>query len=219
MENLLQIDSIQKSFGERKILRSVYLESRTGNITALLGRNGSGKSSLFQIVMGKLATEDKAVSINGQSFYYARHPHRLLTFLPQNFHIPKRLRIIQVFRNFGLPFEICFKKFPELIGRKQERLASLSSGERRLIEVLVVIFTQSLFTILDEPFSQLMPIHIEKIKEILLEEKKRKGFIITDQIYETVMDISDLTYLLTNGVVKSVMDKTELIREGYVNRL
>jgi ABC-type lipopolysaccharide export system ATPase subunit len=70
---------------------------------------------------------------------------------------------------------------------------------------------------LDEPFTHLSPIQIEKVKEMLLEEKENKGILITDHMYKHVVDVSDSLYILANGkthIIKS-MDEIELL--GYAS--
>lgn len=88
-------------------------------------------------------------------------------------------------------------------------LARLSGGQRRLIEVYVSIKSNAVFSILDEPFTLLMPIHIERIKKILMHEKAKKGYLITDHLYKEVVDIADYVYILKSG-------GTYLTKSGYV---
>lgn len=68
---------------------------------------------------------------------------------------------------------------------------------------------------LDEPFTHLMPLQIEKIKEMLLEEKENKGLLITDHLYRHVTAISDHVYLLTNSKTHLVNSKQDIGRLGY----
>ncbi len=68
---------------------------------------------------------------------------------------------------------------------------------------------------LDEPFSHLMPLQIEKIIEILQHEKQTKGFLITDHLYRHVTDICDSLYLLTEGKIHLTKDITDIEKLGY----
>lgn len=70
---------------------------------------------------------------------------------------------------------------------------------------------------LDEPFSQIMPIHVESLKNILSTEKLRKGIIITDHLHEHVTEISDDLYVISNGKTYLAKDKKDLLFLGYKN--
>jgi ABC-type lipopolysaccharide export system ATPase subunit len=76
-----------------------------------------------------------------------------------------------------------------------------------LVEVYVVVKSPSRFAMLDEPFTHLSPLQVEKVKELLLQEKQQKGFLVTDHMYHQVLDICDDLYVLSNG--KTHLTKTE----------
>ena len=83
------------------------------------------------------------------------------------------------------------------------------------MELYLIVKSESRFAMLDEPFTHLNPIQIEKVKELLLEEKERKGLLVTDHMYRHIVDISDYLYILTDGkthLTKSVADIATL---GY----
>jgi ABC-type lipopolysaccharide export system ATPase subunit len=65
-----------------------------------------------------------------------------------------------------------------------------------LVEVYVVVKSPSRFAMLDEPFTHLSPLQVEKVKELLLQEKQQKGFLVTDHMYHQVLDICDDLYVL-----------------------
>ncbi|ANI89169.1 hypothetical protein A9P82_07615 [Arachidicoccus ginsenosidimutans] len=215
MLHSLKIDSVRLSFDGKLVLSSAYINSETGKISALLGRNGTGKSCLFRVAIGVLKTEDVSVSIDSASYFYAKEKSRLITYLPQFNFIPRRLTLERILKNFDIPKEKLLSNFPHFSASLGKKMFDFSGGERRLIEVFVIIFSNSLFSILDEPFSELMPLHIEKIKEILLNEKQRKGFIVTDHLYKQVMDISDDVYVLSNHNVYKIREVEEIEKLGY----
>ena len=77
MENILETDSVQLSFGNRTILNSIYIKSVTGRVTGILGRNGCGKSCLLKIIFGEISTCEKSVRINGLASYKINKPEEL----------------------------------------------------------------------------------------------------------------------------------------------
>ena len=96
----LEIDSILKSFGERTILADVYLKCCRGDIIALFGRNGTGKSTLLNIIFGTLKADRKFIRIDGKVIKGPAFRSGLLAYLPQHPSFPSHLKVSQ---NFVLP--------------------------------------------------------------------------------------------------------------------
>src|SRR5690606_33082349 len=91
-----------------------------------------------------------------------------------------------------------------------------SGGERRLIELFLIIKSNSKFIILDEPFSQIMPKNQEIIFDLLTKEKQRKGILITDHLPEMISRLSDDLYILSNGQTRKINNYEELRFGGYI---
>ena len=86
----------------------------------------------------------------------------------------------------------------------------------RIIEVYAVLASDSKFCLLDEPFSFMMPLHVQKMKEVIQREKKRKGIVITDHYFEDVIDISDELFILRSGKIWRVNGREDLELLGYI---
>jgi lipopolysaccharide export system ATP-binding protein len=208
MTHVLEADSIQFGFEGRRILSDIYLKCETGKITGILGRNGQGKSCLMKIIYGSLKCE-KSVRIDNFSQYKAYKLPELLLYLPQFNFIPKSLTLKQIFQDFELEYSSFQDIFSEFKTRYKSVINSMSGGEQRLIELYIIVRSKTQFAILDEPFTHLNPLQIEKVKDLLIEEKKNKGLLITDHMYKNVTDISDSLYILKNGkthLTKSIND-------------
>ncbi|RYY98268.1 MAG: ATP-binding cassette domain-containing protein [Chitinophagaceae bacterium] len=214
MTHTLEADSIQLQFGGRSILSGVYLKCSTGRITGLLGRNGQGKSCLMKIIQGSMKGE-KSVRIDGVACPAPLRRHGLLCYLPQFNFVPAHLSVGRAFRDFGLPYAPFAARFPEFEGRAGARMRQLSGGERRLVELYLVAMAPALFALLDEPFTHLNPLQIEKVKELLLEEKANKGFLVTDHMYRHVLDICDPLYILADGRTHLAKEVEDIERLGY----
>lgn len=215
MIHTLEADGIELSFSNRKILSEVYIRCETGKITGLLGRNGQGKSCLMQVIYGSLDLNIKSVRFDGK---YIPRPFKrsdLLLYMPQFNFIPAKLTVQRVFRDFGLPFGEFDKAFPDVHITETCRMASLSGGQRRLIELYVIIKAKSQFAMLDEPFSHISPVQIEQLKKLIEIEKEQKGFLITDHMFRHVADIADNIYLLANGKVHLTSSLEDLEYLGY----
>jgi ABC-type lipopolysaccharide export system ATPase subunit len=216
MTYTLAADSIQLSYDNRRILSDIYIQCEAGKITGLLGRNGCGKSSLLNIIYGTLRCDDKSVRINNTSFPQAFRRPDLLRYLPQHQFIPPRFTLKRVLADFNVSFPALEEAFPEYRRMHNTALGNLSGGQRRFLEVYCIVKSASRFAMLDEPFSFLSPIQVERLKKVLIEEKQHKGFIITDHMYPHILDVADNMYLLQNGKAHAVAQKTDLERLGYL---
>ncbi|MEG0519456.1 MAG: ATP-binding cassette domain-containing protein [Bacteroidales bacterium] len=215
MNNVLEIDSVRLSFGNRQILQDIWLKLETGRVTGLLGRNGSGKSSLMQIIFGELMPEDKSLRMNGIPILGCyRNPHDMM-YLPQFSFIPGSLSVSKVFQLFKIDYACFLDYFPHFEQLKESVLAELSGGERRVIEVYCILCAPTGFAILDEPFSQIMPVHIEVFKQIIANQKRTKGILLSDHYYRDIIDSSDAIYILANGKTTLISSLKQIEELGY----
>ena len=214
MSHILEADGIQLAFGNRRILSSIYVKCETGKITGLLGRNGQGKSCLMQIMYGTLDCE-KSVRVDKISIRQICKRPDLVLYLPQFNFIPSSLSVKRVFQDFGVDFGVFADRFPEFAAKYKSSIQNLSGGGHRLVELYMIIKSKSNFAMLDEPFTHLSPVMVEKVKDLLLEEKKNKGFLITDHMYSQVVDICDHLYVLANGRTHLTKDLADIETLGY----
>lgn len=212
--HILEADSIQLSFDNRVILSDIYIKCETGKITGLLGRNGQGKSCLMKIIYGDL-TCDKSIRFDGISESKAFSRPDLLLYLPQFNFIPSRLSLKRIFSDFEVSYLLFTEFFPEFTTRKTERIGNLSGGERRLIELYIILKAATKFAMLDEPFTHLNPLQVEKVKALLTEEKKTKGFLIIDHMFKHITGISDSLYILKDGKTHPTRSESDIEALGY----
>ena len=215
MIHKLRIDSVELEFKLRKILSAIFMKCTTHEIVGLLGRNGEGKTCLMNVILGNMKAANSFISFDDVKVAEAFKKPQLLMYLPQFNFIPASLKLCAVFDDFGLDYAWFENKFPEFGMRYQSRVKELSGGQRRLLEIYVIAKSPTMFVMLDEPFTHLNPLQIEKVKSFLKEEKINKGIIITDHMYNHILDISDRIYILANGKTHLMESKTDLDRLGY----
>lgn len=219
MNHRLEVDSIILEFGTKRVLHDVYLKCETGKVTGLLGRNGSGKSSLMNIIYGELDPNGKSVRLNGKALRKNGRKARDMKYLPQFRFVPGHLRVRRVLRHFALSFNDFSECFPTFEKHRRTRFAHLSGGEQRIVEIYVILCSKTKFCMLDEPFSQVMPVHVEALKELIEREKQEKGILITDHLYEDILEVSDNLYLIANGKTYLTHGEEDLEALGYINGL
>ena len=216
--NTLEIDSVQKRFDEKSVLTDVYLKCQTGDIIGLLGRNGSGKSTLLKIIFGIQNADQKFIRVNGaiknktsellQDISYLHQDN----FIPNNFSVKKAISLSIPKQTVNFFYE------DDLIrSLKEKYVKELSGGELRYLEIKLVLSNSSKFVLLDEPYNGLSPVMAEKTNELIVENAKRKGIIITDHNYEKVIQVATKLILMKEGKVHHLKDKTELIEKGYLS--
>ena len=217
MKHYLEVDSIILEFGERRILQDVFIKNETGQTTGILGRNGSGKTCLLNIIYGELKITDKSVRLDDETIFEGYKNPDNFKYLPQFSFIPKNFNIKRIFKDFNISFSQFTEYFPSFKKYYNSSLKNLSGGECRIVEVYTILASKTKFCLLDEPFSQIMPVHVETIKSIINIEKKNKGIIITDHLYKHVLDICDDIYLIANGKTHLTKSKIDLVELGYIN--
>ena len=216
MENLLEIDSVQLKFGDRTILNNIYIQAKTGKITGVLGRNGCGKSCLLKMIFGEIPTQEKSVRINGNILLEDYRNPNDMRMLPQFNCVPKHIKITQVFKYFNVDYvEFCelFQEFREWSNLK---IKELSGGNIRIIETFLILKSNSKFCLLDEPFSHLSPKNMDIFAEILMQEKTKKGIILTDHMYQYITKVSDDLYVIKDCVSYKINDIDKLKDYGYL---
>lgn len=215
MINTLEVDSVFLEFDTKIVLQDIYLKCDSGKVTGLLGRNGTGKSCLMKILFGELIPDYKSVRINGNALMNTYRAPGDIRYLPQTRFVPNFLTVKRIFKDFNLNFAGLLTYFPEFEKFYTSKLSNLSGGERRIIEIYIILVSQTKFCLLDEPFSHVMPLHIDTIKRLILREKTNKGILVTDHMYNHIVDICDSLYLIRDGKTYLTNSIQDLETLGY----
>ncbi|OKS86764.1 ATP-binding cassette domain-containing protein [Mucilaginibacter polytrichastri] len=214
---MLKVDSVQLDFDGRKILQNVYLDCKPGEVTGLLGRNGSGKSSLLKIIFGTLTPYYKYVSID-DAFVQKGYLNNRIAYLPQHNYLPQNIVIKHLAPMLVDPLAWDeFAAYPLYQEHQHKKPRELSGGELRKLETLMILYSKADYILLDEPFTHISPVQAEEIKAIIRKRATYKGFIITDHQYYNILEISDKIILIDNGSTKLVKNKEDLITYGYLS--
>ncbi|MDT2075204.1 MAG: LPS export ABC transporter ATP-binding protein, partial [Planktomarina sp.] len=190
----LKVDSLRKSYSKRFVIRDVSIQLNRGEVVALLGPNGSGKTTCFYSIAGLITPESGKVSIDGRDVTRLpmyRRARLGISYLPQEISI---FRGMTVENNILAVLELNepdrkrrYERLEELLNefsidllRRAPALA-LSGGERRRVEIARCLASNPKYLLLDEPFAGIDPIAVGEIRALVSALKRRGiGVLITD---------------------------------------
>jgi ABC-type multidrug transport system ATPase subunit len=220
MMNKLRVNRVEKSFGNRPILTDICFECCTGEIVGIFGRNGSGKSTLLKILFGTIQADAIQVLINDSIIDVGEViVNKQMAYLPQEGFLPKDMKVREVIPLFFTDGVAQNKIFyaPKIAALDKKKVGTLSHGELRYLEILLISHLDHPFLLMDEPFSMIEPLYKDIIKDLLLSLKQKKGIIITDHYYADVLQITDKNLFIRNGVSYEIAGKEDLAKHGYIS--
>lgn len=217
----LQLHSVTKSFGKKKVIQDIAFSLSVGEIVGVFGRNGSGKSTLLQMLFGTVKADSISISINGKPIFPSQSINKkLIAYLPQNSMLPKNLKVRDI-----IPIYFSEEKKQDAIFYDSQiakiaakKIGELSMGELRYFEVLLVGNLEHPFLLLDEPFSMIEPLYKIEIKKFLNNLKSEKGILITDHYYNDVLDLTTGNLIIKNGRGYKIKDIHDLKEHNYLSK-
>lgn len=217
----LQLYSANKSFGKNQVVKDVSFALKKGELLGLFGRNGSGKSTLLKMLFGTLKADEISFSINNNPVKPSEViPKRLISYIPQHPFLPKQMKVRDVIPLFhaseAKQDAIFYDPFIASITHKET--GTLSLGELKYFEVVLLSQLPHPYFLMDEPFSMLEPLHKEKLKQLLLQLKQHKGIIVTDHYYQDVLEVSDKNIVLKDGSSLTIANEADLRKLEYLSK-
>jgi len=218
MDHKIHVKSLSHSFGDRSILSGVELECNTGEIVSILGRNGTGKSTLFKILFGVLKANYAEIYLDSGPFDPQHHQGIFVGYHAQEVIMPKDIVVKSLISIYIKPEKQSNVFYtPGIHDMENKSIRKLSLGQQRYLQLLLLLNLDHQFIILDEPFSMVEPLYKELIKKTLIEFKSQKGILITDHYYLDVLEIADRNYLMKNGKIMPISKAEELIGLEYLS--
>jgi len=229
----LIVRNLRKSYRRRPVIRDVSLELGRGEVVALLGPNGSGKTTCFYAIAGLITPEGGQVLIDGRDVTglpMYRRARLGIGYLPQEVSI---FRGMSVEDNILAILEIAVSDRHKRRERLEELLSefsighlrrapalSLSGGERRRVEIARCLAADPKYLLLDEPFAGVDPIAVSEIRTLVTDLKTRGiGVLITDHNVRETLEIVDRAYILHDGAVLMSGTTEQVIRDENVRRV
>ena len=211
----LRVRGLRKSYRNRPVIRDVSVDLARGEVVALLGPNGSGKTTCFYCIAGLVPADAGQVLIDGRDatrLPMFRRARMGIGYLPQEMSIFRGLSVEQ---NIMAVLEVVHEdprhrrdRLEELLGDfsiehlRAAPAMALSGGERRRFEIARCLASDPSFLLLDEPFAGVDPIAVGEIRGLVHDLKSRGiGVLITDHNVRETLGIVDRAYILHDGHV------------------
>lgn len=229
----LKVENLRKSYRKKVVIRDVSIDLGRGEVVALLGPNGSGKTTCFYSIAGLVNAEGGKVSVDGRdvtNLPMYRRARMGIGYLPQEMSI---FRGMSVEDNIKAVLEIAVpdrhkrqKRLEDLLSefsiehlRRAPALA-LSGGERRRAEIARCLAAGPKYVLLDEPFAGVDPIAVGEIRHLVADLKNRGiGVLITDHNVQETLQIVDRAYILHDGKVLMNGTTQEVVEDENVRRV
>lgn len=210
----LEIKNLEKCFGGIKAVDGLSFQVEESEILGLMGPNGSGKTTTFDLIMGFQSIDSGEIIFKKKSIHEISTHKRVRSGIGRTFQISRVFNELTALENLLVPYcelkgrdifnhkkAIELLKFLDIYKLKDELASNLSYGQQKLIELGRVLITNPSTILLDEPAGGINPILIEKILEYIekLRNEEGKSFIIVEHNLKALEDISDRIIVLDHG--------------------
>ncbi|MFT5953619.1 MAG: Cu-processing system ATP-binding protein [Cyclobacteriaceae bacterium] len=205
---MITVNEIYKKFGKLTVLDGVSFSIETGGVYAVLGPNGSGKTTMLKTILGLVLPEKGTVEINGTSILSAWEYRKNIAYLPQVPRFPENLTVRELvqmiadIRHTNGRSEELIVRFglSDFLGKQ---LGDLSGGTRQKVNIVLAFMFDASICILDEPTAGLDPMSLIELKK-LIEEEKEKGkiILITTHIMSLVEELAQEIIFLLDGKIQ-----------------
>jgi len=228
---LLRVGALNAFYGRAQILFDVAFDVRPGEVVALLGRNGAGKSTTMKAIMGLLPRTTGAISFMGESII-GLPPYRIarmgLGYVPEDRRIFGDLTVMENLDTGrqppreGAPSwtpEKLFRVFPNLDEMRGRRASRMSGGEQQMLTISRTLMGNPRVVLLDEPSEGVAPVIVEQMADMIL-ELKREGIaiVLSEQNLHFAALVSDRVYVLEKGQIRHEGPMNEFVRDDAARR-
>jgi urea transport system ATP-binding protein len=207
---MLDISQLRVAYGQSEVLHGIDIEVKQGEIVALMGRNGMGKSTLMKSLIGMLPSSGGEIRLNGAPLQGLKSHQRVargLAFVPQGRMIFSAMTVQEnietglFVRNAkSVPPDI-YKLFPVLQDMKHRRGGNLSGGQQQQLAIARALATDPRVLLLDEPTEGIQPSIILELGRTLKRIRDERGLsiLVSEQVLSFALDIADRILVIEGG--------------------
>jgi branched-chain amino acid transport system ATP-binding protein len=210
---VITVEDVHTYRGLSYVLQGLSLQANDGECTALLGRNGMGKTTLVETMMGLLQARRGSVHLDDFQLT-GREPYQIakrgVALVPQGRHVFSSLTVEEnltlAARGAGSDnawtLDRVYELFPNLSRRRKNRGGDLSGGEQQMLAIGRAVMTNPRVLLMDEPSEGLAPVIVDLVGEVVqLLKKEGLCVFLVEQNYGLAMEVADKLYVLANGTV------------------
>jgi len=229
--SLLVVDDVSSGYGEMEILHDVSIRVEAGEIVTLIGPNGAGKSTLLKTVFGLLPPRRGRIRFDGEDVT-GRPPSALVrrgvSYVPQvdnvfpSLTVAENLEMGAVIRrdDFGDRLEQVLGLFPNLGGKRRQKVATLSGGERQMVAMGRALMLDPRLLLLDEPSAGLAPVMVDAVFGRIVEiNRTGVAVVLVEQNAREALRLSRRAYVLVGGQNRLEGSGEALLDNPEVGRL
>lgn len=223
---MLDVRDLTLRYGQSRILHGIDLEARKGEVTAVMGTNGVGKTSLLKAIAGRHPFVSGSITLDGRDL---GHPTAYaaakagIAYVPQGREV---FPLLTVMENLEAGFaclppgdrkipERIFELFPVLLEMKDRRGGDLSGGQQQQLAIARALVTRPGVLLLDEPTEGIQPNIIKQIGKViaLLRDEGEISIVLVEQYFDFALGLADRFVVMTRGEVSYRTEKAALDRD------
>ena len=228
---MLEVKNINVYYGSIHAIKDISFSVEQGEVVALIGANGAGKSTILKTISGLLRTKTGSISFQNQSIT-TTIPHKIVA---QGLaHVPEGRRIfaqMSVEENLEMGaytrsnseiapgLERVYERFPRLKERRRQTAGTLSGGEQQMLAMGRALMSHPTLLMLDEPSMGLAPILVEEIFDIIRElHKDGTTILLVEQNAQMALSVADRGYVLETGKIVLSGGGSQLLQDDAVRK-
>ena len=229
---MLEVKDLQVSYGMIQAIKGISFEVNQGEVIALIGANGAGKTTILHTVTGLLAPKAGSIMFEGQDI--TKVPAHKIVSMGMA-HVPEGRRVfaqLSVYDNLKMgaytrtdkneieeSLEMVYKRFPRLEERKNQMAGTLSGGEQQMLAMGRALMSKPKIILMDEPSMGLSPIFVNEIFNII-QDVSASGttVLLVEQNAKKALSIADRAYVLETGKVILEGDADDLLHNESVQK-
>jgi len=207
---MLDVSSLRVAYGESEVLHGLDFSVAPGEIVAVMGRNGMGKTTLMKSLMGVIPTRSGHVRMNGDEITRLKSHQRVargVAYVPQGRQIFSTMTVeenvetgLTVTGERSVPGEI-YEMFPVLLEMKNRRGGNLSGGQQQQLAIARALAAKPKVLLLDEPTEGIQPSIIREMGRTLRRIRDERGLsiVVSEQVLSFALDVADRVLVIENG--------------------
>ncbi len=236
MNSMLRLEDLESGYGPMQVLWKPSLEVKRGSITALLGPNGVGKSTLLKTVLGSVGPWGGKITYEGEDITYMPSHKKVdlgITLVPEGKHLFGDMSVHEnlimgayrkgALKSIDQSLDLVYSLFPILKERDKQQAGILSGGQQQMVTIARALMAKPRLMMLDEPSQGLAPILVKEVFETVEKLQAEVGLtiLLVEQNAESTLDASNFVYIMHGGQIKAegtpdrIKESTD-IKEAYL---